>query len=141
MAEIEKLPNNPYNLLKGLFRGLFLKINEIIDTINSNPTSNLKSYKALLSQTGTNAPTATILENSANLDLTYGYFGVGIFTISAPLESFPNAKTGVIINNGSGLNNLFRVSDTSLSLSTMTTLGVLANDKLGATLIEIYIKP
>lgn len=32
---IDLLPDNPYNLLKRLFRGMFLKINEIIGVVNS----------------------------------------------------------------------------------------------------------
>ena len=33
---IDKLPGNPYNVLKTFMRGLYLKINELIDGVNGN---------------------------------------------------------------------------------------------------------
>jgi hypothetical protein len=44
----------------------FKKINEIIDYLNGNPipTANYKIYRALLTQTGTSAPVANVLENT-----------------------------------------------------------------------------
>lgn len=42
----------------------FTKINEIIDWINNIGTPSYKVYTALLTQEGTNAPVATVLQNT-----------------------------------------------------------------------------
>ena len=44
---ITKLPNNPYNILKTFARGLFLKINELVDAANLDP-SNIESQGVIL---------------------------------------------------------------------------------------------
>lgn len=49
-------------------------------------------YTALLSQTGTSAPTATVLENTLGVTPTFGYGSVGNYTITIAGE-FNEAKT------------------------------------------------
>ena len=43
----------------------------------------VKVYKALLNQSGTNAPVATVLQNSLGAVPTYGYTTTGLFTFTA----------------------------------------------------------
>jgi hypothetical protein len=43
-----------------------------------------KVYTALLSQTGINAPVATVLENTLGINLTFSYLAVGVYTVNNP---------------------------------------------------------
>lgn len=60
----------------------------------------VKIYHALLTQTGSNPPTAVVLENSLGGGVvpTYQYIGAGIYTLTAvPLTNpFPQGKTAII---------------------------------------------
>lgn len=51
-----------------------------------------KIYKALLTQTGTNAPTAIVLENTLGITPAYGYTDVGTYSLTS-IGSFPDNKT------------------------------------------------
>jgi hypothetical protein len=52
-----------------------------------------KAYSALLTQTGTNAPVATVLENTLQDTLTWTRFGVGQYFITSPARVFVANKT------------------------------------------------
>ena len=57
-----------------------------------------KVYTALLTQTGTNAPVATVLENSVPIDITYGYVAAGVFNVSFPYPSnIVSTKLAIIL--------------------------------------------
>ena len=60
-------------------------------------TSPYKVYTALLTQTGTDAPTAIILENTLGA-ITYEYYGPGFYTILSS-NLFTLNKTFVLIGN------------------------------------------
>ena len=65
------------------------------------------SYAALLTQSGTVAPVATILENSIGGTVTWSYVSPGVYTATITGGTFTANKTMVFINNGStvvGLN-------------------------------------
>ena len=57
---------------------------ELIGNGSSEPVDPrpYKVYTALLTQSGTNAPVATVLENTTGLNITYGYSLVGKYSIS-----------------------------------------------------------
>lgn len=57
-----------------------------------------KVYTALLTQTGTNAPVATVLENTLGGDLVWSREDVGIYTGTLN-EAFIENKTGVLLNS------------------------------------------
>ena len=50
--------------------------------ITENGGSPYKVYTALLTQTGTNPPVATVLENTLGVNLTFGYLAIGVYTIN-----------------------------------------------------------
>lgn len=52
--------------------------------ISTIPAQPIKTYRALITQTGTNAPTAIILENTLGSVPIYAYSGVGSYTITLP---------------------------------------------------------
>lgn len=59
------------------------------------PGSEYRVYTALLSQTGTNAPVATVLSNSSALVITFTRLSAGLYT----LDSISFVRGKVIINN------------------------------------------
>lgn len=64
----------------------FKKINEIIDYLNNlviPNAPNYKIYRALLTQTGTDAPVATVLENTLGINPTLNYEDISAFSIEA----------------------------------------------------------
>jgi hypothetical protein len=67
-------------------------------------TPSYKVYTALLTQTGTDAPVATVLENTLG-EITYSYAGVGKYSIISSGLFLTNKTVvffGDIVNNASG---------------------------------------
>jgi hypothetical protein len=62
------------------------------------PAPTYKVYTALLSQTGENAPTAIVLENTLGGNIVWTRIDEGVY-IGTLSNSFIENKTGVIINN------------------------------------------
>ena len=58
------------------------------------------AYTALLTQTGNNAPSATILKNNTGYTYTWARTGSGTYTITASGNAFTNNKTIVFMNLG-----------------------------------------
>ena len=79
------------------------------------------SYTALLTQTGTAAPTATVLSNNLKNAVTWARTGTGIYTLTASAATFTNNKTIVFFNNGNAQPSLSifwqRTSDTVLTIT------------------------
>jgi len=59
------------------------------------------SYVALLTQTSTNAPVATILSNNLTATLTWARTAAGLYTLTANAATFTANKTIIFINAGS----------------------------------------
>jgi hypothetical protein len=57
-------------------------------------------YTALLTQTGTAAPVATILKNNTGATLTWARTGSGTYTVTASSNAFTSNKTIVFYNLG-----------------------------------------
>lgn len=97
MADILNTEEN-YNPKLGL-KNIYAKLLEIIAKVNtlwSNaPTVTPKVYKALLTQTGTDAPVATVLVNTLSGTPVWSYVGVGDYELTLASEWTVN-KTGII---------------------------------------------
>ena len=77
-----------------------------------------KMYTALLSQSGTDAPVATVLQNTLGGTVVWTYFDFGVYqgTLSS---AFPASKTHVLFNcpiNGTGL-QAARLNDNVVTIS------------------------
>jgi len=122
------------------------------DVSNSNATKNFviedvlalgasyKVYTALLTQTGTNAPVATVLENTLGATITWSYVGVGQYYATASSAVFIAGKTAGILSNSSstGINAFVNISTTVFN--TVTTLsGVASNNELFKNMVEIRV--
>jgi hypothetical protein len=80
-------------------------LNVLLDNGSTKPLSELssgiyKKYTALVKQTGTSIPTATILENDLSETPTYGRTGAGVYTINTVGDVFIENKTFFIIHGG-----------------------------------------
>jgi|TARA_E500000318_G_scaffold111496_1_gene130313 hypothetical protein len=83
------------------------------------------AYAALISQSGTNAPTATVLKNNTGHTYTWARTGSGTYTITANGNAFTNNKTVVFNNNGLSTGSFgfasaiwTRTSDTVITITT-----------------------
>jgi hypothetical protein len=105
-----------------------------------------KKYVALLTQTGTNAPTATVLENTLGVVPTFEYAGIGDYRILAT-GLFIQSKTWYNITNtgpngfGGQLVTMEYLSTDRLTINSGTTDGNGANDYLVNCPIEIRVYP
>ena len=54
-----------------------------------------RTYKAMLAQTGTDAPVATVLENSLKLNLTYEYDSSGVYYAYVDTDLFDTSTTTI----------------------------------------------
>lgn len=95
-------------------------------------------YTALLSQTGTDAPVATVLENTLGGTVVWSYNDVGYYTATLA-NAFTENKTYlplVIINDGGPV-----VVSVSWASSSAIELNISSNGLLGATPFEIRVYP
>jgi hypothetical protein len=143
MAILEVISD--YNVKIGL-KKLFDKLNEVIRYLNVFAPVAYKKYVALLTQTGTNAPVATILQNSIG-NVVLGYNAAGNYTASSN-GLFTLNKTTIVI--GSNVNiNVFdyaimqtnTLTDSSFFIVTLDTNTSASDDLLLNTLIEITVYP
>lgn len=102
-----------------------------------------KVYVASLTQTGTDAPVATVLENTLGGTVVWSYSGVGDY-VGTLAAAFPSSKTAVFMQGfyaGSGFAEQFcakRASDNTIQLDSATS-GALDNNILDNTAIEIRV--
>jgi hypothetical protein len=78
-------------------------------------TNGVKVYRALLTQSGTNAPVATVLENTLGSNVTFVYDDLGTYIAQNSL--FTNGKTAYYGNFGTGGLGLSLQSEGSIAIS------------------------
>ena len=111
-------------------------------------------YTALLSQSGTNAPVATVLENTLGFSHTLLYSSEGNFVLYFPVDNlFPTNKTLKFIENADAINsnavgfNMIAITNESdfvynaINIGCFDYLGAPTNDQLKNTSIEIRVYP
>lgn len=116
----------------------------VTESINGAPVVGYKKYIALISQTGTNPPTVTILENTIG-DIVFSYIGVGIYH-AVLTGQFLADKTWIVagsadINAGGGdfaTLDIRRLDDDTIELRTYDNFTA-ANAMLVNTSIEIRV--
>lgn len=121
---------------------IYDKVNEIIDNLNGTGAANSGSYKryvATLVQTSTNAPVATILENTLNSTPVYAYSTDGVYTATLT-NAFVANKTAIFISlTGDEHVGVFRNSSSELLIKTFDAAGAAGNDLLNSNTIEIRV--
>lgn len=105
---------------------------------------NTKVYRALLTQTGTSAPTAVVLENTLGVTPTFSYVGVGNYTLTATGvvtagKMFARIQAALTGGYWSSVNTLS--SPNTVQIQTFNNVGGGTNAQLNSTPIEIIIYP
>lgn len=72
---------------------------DILTAFGGSTTAFPKRYVALVSQSGTSAPTATVLENTLGGTVVWGYTSVGAYTATLA-SAFTENKTTLYISQG-----------------------------------------
>ena len=113
-------------------------LSQVGSLINAGFVGGYTVYTALITQAGTDAPVATVLQNTTSGTFTYARTSGGDYTITASGDLFTVDKTIVFLNGGSSENNhdvaWERVSGTVINLNTHNSDG-----KFTAGSIEIRI--
>lgn len=122
---------------------------EVVTDLNGNLkrgnaiVSGIKKYKAVLSQSGTNAPTAVVLENSLGGSVVWGYSSVGNYTATLS-GAFTNNKTFVMVSTGGSIGNTFlrgyATSTSVVSVNTSNTSGYI-DGAMAPSFINIEVYP
>jgi hypothetical protein len=100
-----------------------------------------KSYVATLSQSGTAAPTAGVLENAIPGTVSYTRTGVGVYTITANGQ-FPLNKVIAIAGQPTvGKVTITHAGTNTITINTYDAAGAAADVILSKTPIEIKIYP
>ena len=123
----------------------FSKINEIIDWINnigSTAVPDYKIYRALLTQSFPDPPSAIVLENTLGSDVNWSYYGTGIY-IGAIDYILPEGKTFVSITSTNITEYLASINVQNLEtdqirIKTVNSRGGI-DDVLNTTSVEIII--
>jgi hypothetical protein len=108
-------------------------------------TDGVKRYLALLTQSGTSSPVATVLENTLGGTPTFGYVEAGSYT--ATLTGAFTADKTVVFMGGTTIGGGYviegaRIDNNTIAFSTYDVGGAIQTDNvLSATAIEIRIYP
>ena len=97
-------------------------------------------YTALLSQTGTSAPTATVLENTLGGTVVWTYNAEGSY-IGTLTGAFTADKTAIFTGGFDGFYFSYRGSANTVTILTYDETLTLANDYLNKNPIEIRVYP
>lgn len=123
---------SPYNTI------LLSQVSDITTTAAElNAFHGVKIYRALLSQTGTSAPTATVLENSLGGTVTYARTDFGLYTATLT-GAFVVNKTAarLAVTDETAPVGCARANADTINISTSET-----DDRLNGNLFEIYVYP
>ena len=86
-----------------------------------NQVNPYKSYQAIVSQSGTSAPSATVYLNELGTTMTWGRTSAGIYTLTAGSAVFTASKTVILLSNPITGLVTYIVVPTSKSVITMST--------------------
>lgn len=99
-------------------------------------------YTALITQTGTNAPVVTVLENTLSGPIVWTYSSVG-FYVGTLASAFPEDETACLLQDSLDDTHsvIYRASDDTVEISIKTISGSPAaiDNSLFKTLVEIKI--
>jgi len=134
--------------LKGILVGNDKVINQSSELSINNETvatpdtsSETKVWKGLISQSGTSAPTAIVLENTLGGTITFAYSSVGVYTATL-VGAFTLDKTFIIANNvDDGFLGVARNSDDVINFGSTDTSLAASNNILNKIALSIEIYP
>lgn len=101
-------------------------------------TTRKKIYKALLTQSGTDAPVPTVLENTLG-NVTYGYVATGRYSASLTGVFLSNKTAPTISTVGLEFSGCVRSNDDVIAIKSADSTGALSNDILQGNVFEICV--
>jgi len=108
------------------------------------PVPTFKEYIALLSQQGTNPPTATVIKNTLGAEVTFAREDVGYYFAQIP-GGFPMLKTICFINGGVSPTATSAAApaemDDAITISTTNQSGNFADSQLENASFEVRVYP
>jgi hypothetical protein len=110
--------------IKDVFRkDIVTKINELIDRENGTGIGAYKKYVAIVSQSGTDAPTSVVLENTFGVTPTWSYGTDGSYNLTVN-GGFPDpTKLFILISDG-------RVLDIDASYKAVCIVGIWSTNSI-----------
>ncbi|MEW6129592.1 MAG: hypothetical protein AB1757_21305 [Acidobacteriota bacterium] len=111
-------------------------------TLKTSEVSEVKKYVALLTQTGTNAPVVTVLENTLG-EIVWSRFGAGVYKGTLN-NAFPQNKTVLFTQNNSEASNFYLALWLDLNTVIVEVINAGADsidDTLFNTPVEIRVYP
>lgn len=125
------------------------QLERLTDVTSKVSGSNYLKYVALLSQSGTDAPVATVLENTLGVTITYSRVSTGEYLLTASSNIFLQNKTWSVANtpswdgNGPFALQIGRISDNECHIYSYSIISGIQD--LGTnedrTSIEIRVYP
>jgi hypothetical protein len=113
-------------------------VSEIISATPGGGAGSYDTYTALLTQTGSNPPVATVLNNKLAGTMTWARTGGGAYTITSSATPFTQDKTIVFLNGGNNAvtHNVTwnRVSSSVIAITTHNS-----DDRLTGASFEIRV--
>lgn len=103
-----------------------------------------KVYTALISQSGTAAPTVTVIENTTGATITWARSTVGSYTATASLAIFTVNKTACIVSGGWLIaNTTLKITRSSTTVCVLNSFasGSATDSTLSETFVEIRVYP
>ena len=141
MTLLQKIQNLTWCVLDIKLKDI---LTSIVTTIENTPVAESRPYKvytALLTQTGTNAPVATVLENTIG-DIVWSYFTLATYKATlngaflenkVAVQGSANRTIDSLLSGSRLDNNTIIVTSTTISTDTP------ANDKFSNSFVEIRI--
>jgi len=111
-----------------------------LSPVGSSQSGNgVKVYRALLTQTGTDNPVATVLENTLGDIPTFGYNQTGSFTISS--SDMATGKTFIFIGGKTGTVedpiNIYNIAATLQDTGTATIVTGVTSSDMGTVSVAV----
>lgn len=105
------------------------------------PTAPYKVYTALLTQSATSAPVATILQNTLGQIPTYGYTGKGKYSVAVTGSALTLNKTSIEFGSNINPANTGTIVAPTINTTSLTTSGFSINttDSTGSTINEVLL--
>lgn len=97
-------------------------------------------YAANLTQSSTDVPVVTVLENDFPGTMVWTYSGVGVYILTASLPVFTAAKTRIRLTSAGGVVTAVITSTTVITITTKSDAGAAANALLTNSLFEVEVQ-
>jgi hypothetical protein len=126
-------------LIDIIFKGRFYDLNRVVaEALKRTSNKSYKNYVALLTQTGTGAPTAIELENTLGGNVTWVRTDIGEYEAHTS-NLFPKLVGGFVQDTNVCYRRLQKIDDSTVRLTTFAANAQVSDGLLTNALIEIRV--